>query len=136
MKRRLLLIVIGAVAVVVAIRVTAPSPEDEREFRTSAEFRTQANSAYDAIKRCDDYRTKAALYYEPRLLEAERLLNSLNHLAESNTERNVELILFNYLLAVKRTRVDWQYFSPARKAQLERDERSKDKASIEALKSL
>jgi hypothetical protein len=134
MKRRLLLIVIGAVAVVVAIRVTAPSPEDEREFRTSAEFRTQANSAYDAIKRCDDYRTNAALYYEPRLLEAERLLDSLNHLAESNTERNVELI--NYLLAVKRTRVDWQYFSPARKAQLERDERSKDKASIEALKSL
>jgi hypothetical protein len=48
---------------------------------------------------------------------------------------NEQTILFNYLLAVERSRLDWEYFSQRTKAQRTRDEAPKDKAYVEALGS-
>ena len=75
--RILLLIAVGGVAVVVASKVTAPSPQDEKQIHVSDEFKTEARKTFDAIKRSDDYVTNAGIYYEPRLLEAQKALDSL-----------------------------------------------------------
>jgi hypothetical protein len=135
MRRTFLLVVIGLLAIVGAVRLTAPSLKDQNQLHASAQFRTQAQSAFDAIKRCDDYRAKPAIYYEPRLLEAETALDSLRSAAKGTAEENITTILFNYLIAVKRTRIDWQYSSAVKKAELERDEDGRVKAYIEAVKS-
>jgi hypothetical protein len=75
--RILPLIAVGGVAVLVASKVTAPSPEDEKQIHVSDAFRIEARKTFDAIKRYDDYVTNAGIYYEPRLLEAQKDLDSL-----------------------------------------------------------
>jgi len=133
MWRKLLLVGIGVVAVVVASKVTAPSPEDEKQIHVSDEFKTEARKTFDAIKRCDDYVTNAGIYYEPRLLEAQKSLDSLRSRANGIAEMNQETILFNYLLAVQRQRLDLDHFSQIPKAQHDRDEAAKVKAYLEAM---
>jgi hypothetical protein len=130
----MLLIGIGVLAIVGAARFTVPLPENQRPFQVSTKFRAEALQTFDAIKRCDEYRTEAAIFYELRLREAEAALDSLGHQTEGVAEQNIETTLFNYLLAVERTRVDWEYFFPSKKKQLQRDEDIRMNASMKAMK--
>jgi hypothetical protein len=133
--RKYFLVGIGILAVVYVYYQTS-RPDAEKHSHASEQFRAQARKAFDAISRCDDYRTKPAAYYEPRLLEAETEMDSLRRAVNGDAEHNIHTILFNYFLAVKRTRIDWQNFSAAKKKELERDEQAKETAYLEAVRNL
>lgn len=136
MRRKLLLIGLGVLAVAATAWLTTPSAEQERDLHASEQFRAQAKETFDAIQRCDDYRTKPGIYYEPRLLEAKKALDSLDRAAQGSAEANINRILFNYLLAVERTRIDWECYSAAKGKRLKRDEDIKAQAYSEAMNAL
>ena len=130
-----LLIGVGILAIVYTYYQTSQT-NAEKKSHASEQFREQARKALDAISRCDDYRTKSAAYYEPRLLVAQTEMDSLRHQINGDAEHNLYTIVFNYFLAVERTRVDWENFSVTKKKEIERDEQAKETAYFEALRNL
>jgi hypothetical protein len=133
--RKYLLIGVGILAIVYTYYQTS-QPDAEKKSHASEQFREQARKAFDAISRCDDYRTKPAAYYEPRLLAAQAEVDSLRRQINGDAEHNIHTILFNYFLAVERTRADWVNFSATKKKELERDEQAKETAYLEAARNL